>query len=78
MNFVRSFQVCTSQLDLFSYCLVYLQSVARLIFSLDNYIDGKEFTKLTEAEVKEMVTAIGIAKKIVRLIPKVCKLACRQ
>ena len=38
---------------------------------LDNYIDGKEFTKLTEAEVKQMVKAIGIAKKIVRLIPKV-------
>lgn len=38
---------------------------------LDNYIDGKEFMKLSEAEVKQMITAIGIAKKIVRLIPKV-------
>lgn len=38
----------------------------------DNYIDGKEFTKLTEAEVKQMVKAIGIAKKIIRLIPKAC------
>ena len=38
---------------------------------IDNYIDGREFTKLTEAEVKQMVPAIGIAKKILRLIPKV-------
>ena len=38
---------------------------------LDNFIDGKEFTKLTESEVKQMVNAIGIAKKIIRLIPKV-------
>ena len=38
---------------------------------IDNYIDGKKFLKLTEAEVKSMVAPIGIAKKILRLIPKV-------
>ena len=37
----------------------------------DNYIDGKEFCKLTEAEVKAMVPPIGLAKKIVHLISKV-------
>ena len=37
----------------------------------ENYIDGKEFIKLTEAEVKAMVVPIGLAKKILRLIPKV-------
>ena len=38
---------------------------------VENYIDGKEFIKLTEAEVKVMVPPIGLAKKIIRLIPKV-------
>ena len=35
-------------------------------------IDGQEFIKLTETEVKEMVPPIGLAKKILRMIPKVC------
>ena len=39
-------------------------------YCLDNYIDGREFTKLTDAEVKQMIQPIGIAK-IVRLIPVV-------
>ena len=38
----------------------------------DNYIDGNEFTKLTEAEVKDLVPPIGLAKKVIRMIPKVC------
>ena len=38
----------------------------------DNFIDGKEFLKLTENEVKEMVAPLGLAKKIIRMIPKVC------
>ena len=38
----------------------------------DFYIDGQEFIKLTETEVKEMVPPIGLAKKILRMIPKVC------
>ena len=37
----------------------------------ENYIDGNEFTKLTEGEVKDMVPPIGLAKKIIRMIPKV-------
>ena len=40
-------------------------------FSKANYIDGQEFLALSDVEVKEMVTAIGVAKKISRLIPKV-------
>ena len=38
----------------------------------DNYIDGKEFLKLTEQDIKEMIPAVGIIKKLARLIPKVC------
>ena len=38
---------------------------------LDNYIDGKEFMNLSEQEVKKIIPAIGIVKKIMRLIPKV-------
>ena len=34
--------------------------------------DGSEFIKLTKAEVKEMVPPLGLAKKIIRMIPKVC------
>ena len=42
----------------------------------DNFIDGNEFTKLTEAEVKDLVPPIGLAKKIIRMIPKVCVCVC--
>lgn len=35
----------------------------------DNYIDGKEFLTLSEAEIKIMVPPIGIARKILRLVP---------
>ena len=39
-------------------------------YNVANYIDGKEFLDLTDHDVREMVPAIGIAKKISRLIPK--------
>ena len=43
-----------------------------LIISLvQNYIDGSEFVALSEAEVKEIVPPIGLAKKILKLLPKV-------
>ena len=32
--------------------------------------------KLTEAEVKDLVPPIGLAKKIIRMIPKVCVCVC--
>ena len=35
----------------------------------DNYIDGEEFVGLLPAEVREMVPPIGLAKKIIKLIP---------
>ena len=38
----------------------------------DNYIDGNEFLELTESEIKDIVPPIGIAKKVIRLQPKVC------
>ena len=37
---------------------------------IDNYIDSSEFVNLPP-EVKEMVPPISLAKKIIRLIPKV-------
>ena len=36
-----------------------------------NYIDGKEFLKLTVQDIKDMIPAVGIAKKIERLVPQV-------
>ena len=36
---------------------------------LDNYIDGEEFISLSETEIKSMVPPIGLARKILRLIP---------
>ena len=48
--------------------------MSRVFFNvLDNYIDGKEFVSLSEAEVKSMVGPIGLAKKILRLIPEVSR-----
>ena len=41
-------------------------------YPTENYIDGVEFVSLTLPEIKEMVPPIGLAKKIVKLIPKVC------
>ena len=37
----------------------------------DHRIDGKEFIDLSEAEIKEIIPLIGIAKQIMRLQPKV-------
>ena len=45
--------------------------LVRLPFSIDNYVDGKEFISLTYEEVKGMVPPLGLAKKVLRLIPKV-------
>ena len=42
----------------------------------DNFIDGSDFMKLTEAEVKDLVPPIGLAKKIICMIPKVCVCVC--
>ena len=36
---------------------------------LENDIDGKEFVALQPDEVKEMIKSLGVAKKIIRLIP---------
>ena len=37
----------------------------------ENYIDGSAFVELSSAEIKEMVPPIGLAKKIIKLLPKV-------
>lgn len=42
-----------------------------LFFLIDNYIDGAAFVGLTVAEIKEIVPPIGLAKKIINLVPKV-------
>ena len=33
------------------------------------YIDGKEFLELTEKDIKEIVPTIGLARKVIRLLP---------
>ena len=38
-------------------------------FGTDNYIDGIEFCSLTEDEVKTIVPPIGLARKIIRILP---------
>ena len=47
------------------------QATNARFYLLDNYIDGTEFVALSEAEIKEMVPPIGLAKKIMKLVPKV-------
>ena len=42
-----------------------------LFFLIDNYIDGAAFVGLTVAEIREIVPPIGLAKKIINLVPKV-------
>ena len=37
---------------------------------IDNYIDGREFLLLKESEVKLLVPPLGLARKIVRMIPQ--------
>ena len=43
------------------------QATNARFYLLDNYIDGTEFVALSEAEIKEMVPPIGLAKKIMKL-----------
>lgn len=43
---------------------------------VDNYIDGAEFNSLTESEIREIIPPIGLAKKIIRMIPKVGLCPC--
>ena len=47
-----------------------------LMFLAENYIDGAAFVALSLPEVREMVPPIGLAKKIIKLIPKVCIHGC--
>ena len=46
------------------------------VCNVENYIDGSEFLKLSEQDIKAMIPAIGIAKKLIRLIPKVYMQSC--
>lgn len=41
---------------------------------VENYIDGREFMQLSQKELKEMIPAVGIVKKLSRLISKVLML----
>ena len=40
------------------------------LLTAENYIDGSEFLTLTKADVKAMILPLGLAKKIVSLLPK--------
>lgn len=45
--------------------------------SLENYIDGNEFLTLEENDVKTLIPPMGLARKIIRLLPsKVNLYAC--
>ena len=48
--------------------MVHLRSYS-IAFTAENYIDGAEFLTLKESEVKAMVPPIGLARKIMRLLP---------
>ena len=39
-------------------------------FLSENYIDWAEFLTLTESEVKTMILPIGLARKVMRLLPQ--------
>ena len=47
----------------------YYNSIDELFIHVENLIDGKEFVLLQPNEVKDLVSALGVAKKIIRLIP---------
>lgn len=42
----------------------------RIVVFVENYIDGMEFTSLTEEEIKSLVPPIGLVKKIIKLHPQ--------
>ena len=42
-------------------------------FYPENFIDGCAFVMLTQKDVRKLVPPIGLAKKIISLIPKVSK-----
>ena len=52
-------------------CTALYSNVIFLFFFVENYIDGKEFLQLSQQDLKEMIPAIGIVKKLLRLISKV-------
>ena len=37
----------------------------------ENYVDGSKFTSLTDGEVKAMISPLGLAKKVIRLVQEV-------
>ena len=39
------------------------------LLATDNYIDGQEFLVLKEEDVYKMVPPVGLAKKVLRLLP---------
>ena len=56
-----------------------------LFNTLDNYIDGKEFIRLSKDDVGKLIPPVGIANRIMRLQPggasaggsvKIVKLIC--
>ena len=51
--------------------IIYFDTGLILFFLIDNYIDGAAFVGLTVAEIKGIVPPIGLAKKIINLVPKV-------
>ena len=40
-------------------------------FFAENYIGGAEFVALSDSEIREIVPPLGLAKKIMKMVPKV-------
>ncbi len=49
---------------------VQLYSLHALACIIENLIDGKEFVLLQPEEVMKLIPSLGVAKKIIRLIPQ--------
>lgn len=48
------------------------RSLIHVCFALiDNYVDGKEFIRLSKEDITKMVPPVGLANKIMRLQAKV-------
>jgi len=61
---------------IFEGILIYLDHIyigALFCPHTDNFIDGTTFLQLEEQDIRELIPgAVGIVKKLLRLIPKVC------
>ena len=46
--------------------------------TIDNYVDGKEFVRLSKKDIEKMIPPVGMANKIMRLQEKVTTKSVRR